>query len=538
MRMLTFAPICWDFILRLHKNRSSHTEDRALQDSQNAQISAREGRGLRLGKNRSRSQAQDSAMRGKHSQLDAAHADTAYTSKAHIDAAYAQEENSFGYTRKAKYGHSHATRRPLASSSEADVQGISSSKVSSSDVSSYARSAYGVNTPARPLPTANEYSRNSSRYNAHGHHAGAQALAGAGASYGEQIGRYKAKQGITKKRVFLIVAIAFLLVLAGVGAALAIWYNGVMTTLRGDNQITNTEVVTTVNEPFYVLLLGGDSRDDTDEDNRTDSIMVARVDEAEQKVSILSVPRDTRVNIEGHGYCKINSAIEYGGYNRVVECVNDILDIKINYYAFIYFDGFRDLVNTLGGVNVKVPEGTYYDGTWVPAGDDVLIDGDEALVLARCRHGYPPDTGAYAMGDYQRTLNQRNLIKAIAKKVLAQDATKLPSLISSLASCVETNMDVSKLMSLSENMKGMDTDAMDATQLGIAGATIKGEWYGVIYQDVYEVMKANFTTGKGLLEGLANYNMENNDSDCGSNYTDGPLFTYTSYTRLYGDPKG
>ena len=333
-------------------------------------------------------------------------------------------------------------------------------------------------------------------------------------------------------------AIAFLLVLAGVGAALAIWYNGVMTTLRGDNQITNTEVVTTVDEPFYVLLLGGDSRDDTDEDNRTDSIMVARVDEAEQKVSILSVPRDTRVNIEGHGYCKINSAIEYGGYNRVVECVNDILDIKINYYAFIYFDGFRDLVNTLGGVNVKVPEGTYYDGTWVPAGDDVLIDGDEALVLARCRHGYPPDSGAYAMGDYQRTLNQRNLIKAIAKKVLAQDATKLPSLISSLASCVETNMDVSKLMSLSENMKGMDTDAMDATQLGIAGATIKGEWFGVIYQDVYEVMKANFTTGKGLLEGLANYNMENNDSDCGSNYTDGPLFTYTSYTRLYGDPKG
>ena len=329
-----------------------------------------------------------------------------------------------------------------------------------------------------------------------------------------------------------------LVVLSGVGVSAALWYNGLTETLRGDNQITNTQAVVTMNEPYYVLLLGGDSRDDTNEDNRTDSIMIARVDEDGKKVSILSVPRDMRVYIDGYGYCKINAAIEHGGYNRVVECVNDILGIQINYYAFIYFDGFRDLVEALGGVTVAVPEGTYYDGTWVPAGDAVEIDGDEALVLARCRHGYPADTGAYAMGDFQRTLNQRNLIKAIAKKVLEQDVTQMPTLIEGLAKCVETNMDASKIVSLAESMQGMDTDEIDAAQLGIAGATIKGEWFGVVYKDVYEVMKENFLVGNDLLDGLGNYDIEMNDSDCGSYYTDGPLFSYTSYTDLYGDPTG
>ncbi len=394
---------------------------------------------------------------------------------------------------------------------------------SHSDAGSYAG--------ASSFASAGDYSRDAARYSAHAHAEGMAA-----SPYAEQaLSRRRASK---KKRILLGVTIALVVLLAGVGTAAALWYNGVLTTLRGDNQITNTEEVVSTVEPYYVLLLGGDSRDDTDEDNRTDSIMIARVDETNKQVGILSIPRDTRVYIDGHGYCKINAAIEYGGYNRVVECVNNILGIKINYYAFIYFDGFKDLVEALGGVTVSVPEGTYYDGVWVPAGDAVEINGEEALVLARCRHGYPPDTGAYAMGDFQRTLNQRNLIKAIAKKVLEQDVSRMPSLIEGLAKCIETNMDATKIISLAQNMKGMDTDEIDAAQLGIAGATIKGEWFGIVFKDVYEVMKANFTSGKDILDGLGSYNIEMNDSDCGSRYTDGPLFAYTSYTDLYGDPTG
>lgn len=347
-----------------------------------------------------------------------------------------------------------------------------------------------------------------------------------------QRGRYTARKG-GKKRILAVVGIILLLVIAGCGTAAAMWYMNISNTIKGDKDISMTEAAVQ-GEPYYVLLLGGDSRTDEKTDNRTDSIMVARIDEQKQKVSIISVPRDLRVNIEGHGMCKINSAIEYGGYDGVIKEVNEVLGIKINYYAFIYFSGFKDLVDQLGGVTVKVPEGTYYNGVWVPAGDAVEIDGKEALTLARCRHGNPPDQGAYAMGDYQRTLNQRNLIKAIANKILKQDVTQYPSLITGLAQCVETNMSIDKIISVATAMKGFDTEKMEAAQLPICGDEIGGAWYAALYEDVFQVMKSNFVNGKKLMKGLDDFDTENNDNDLTSYCIDGELYAYTSYANIYG----
>ena len=343
----------------------------------------------------------------------------------------------------------------------------------------------------------------------------------------------EARKKPRKKKIALIVAIVLLVALAAAAVAGAMWYMKITSNLAGDKDITMTQEATT-GEPYYVLLLGGDSRTDEKTDNRTDSIMVARVDEASQKVSIISVPRDLRVNISGHGMCKINSAIEYGGYDAVINEVNEVLNIKINYYAFIYFSGFKDLVDKLGGVNVDVPEGTYYHGVSVPAGENVLIDGTEALVLARCRHGNPPDQGAYAMGDYQRTLNQRNLIKAIAKKVLKQDVSQYPTLVEGLSECVETNMSVSKIVAMATAMKGFDTDSIEAAQLPICGDTVGGEWYAALYEDVFQVMRDNFVNGNKLMKGLDGFDTENNDNDLTSYCTDGELYAYTSYADMYG----
>lgn len=336
-----------------------------------------------------------------------------------------------------------------------------------------------------------------------------------------------------KKKIAAIVAIVLIAVLAIAGVAGAAWYMHVTGNLAGNKDIKMTEEAVS-GEPYYVLLLGGDSRTDEKTDNRTDSIMVARVDEASKKVSIISVPRDLRVNIEGHGMCKINSAIEYGGYDGVIKEVNDVLGIKINYYAFIYFSGFKELVDQLGGVNVDVPEGTYYHGVWVPAGENVLINGTEALTLARCRHGNPPDQGAYAMGDYQRTLNQRNLIKAIAKKILKQDPTQYPSLIAGLSACVETNMSVSKLVQVATNMKGFNPDSMEAAQLPICGDSVDGQWFAALYDDVFQVMRDNFINGRKLMKGLDGFDTENNDNDLTSYCVDGDLYAYTSYADMYG----
>lgn len=390
------------------------------------------------------------------------------------------------------------------------------------------------------------------RMSAQGHAASqqrsrAQAM-GATAEYAptNYVGR---KRGMSRgKKVAIGIIVALVVVLACVGVAAGLWYNNIANNIRGNQDITNLSAPA-ADEPYYVLLMGSDARegwepvDDYNAGERSDSIMVARVDEKAQQVDIISVPRDLRVKVNGHGYCKINSVIEYGGYNLLVSTLNSIFDIKINYYAIVYFQGFLDLVDTLGGVTVEVPEGTAdYNmdesepDIILPAGDAVRLNGEQALVLARCRHGWPIDQGAYAMGDYQRTLNQRNLIKAIAKEVLAQDITKMPGLIESLSKCVETNMSVDRLISLAMNMKGMDVESMESSQLPIGASTIGGDWQAIMYQDVFAVMDQNFKDGKPLFENLDNFNPEFNDDNVNGNYTDGPVYAYTSYSSLHGSP--
>ncbi len=138
------------------------------------------------------------------------------------------------------------------------------------------------------------------------------------------------------------------------------------------------------------------------------------------------------------------------------------------------------------------------------------------------------------MGDYQRTLNQRNLIKAIAKKVLKQDVSQYPTLVEGLSECVETNMSVSKIVAMATAMKGFDTDSIEAAQLPICGDTVGGEWYAALYEDVFQVMRDNFVNGNKLMKGLDGFDTENNDNDLTSYCTDGELYAYTSYADMYG----
>lgn len=432
---------------------------------------------------------------------------------------------------EASASHQHDTdRRPRVKASYAADDGVSAPHPTRSG--SGRSSASASRAEARRSSSQAAQRRRSQSHSSHttGQHSLAE---GEAAQYARNAGQYRARKRGTGKRVALVVVLVLAVALVGCGVAAALWYGNLSSTIKGNQNISNL-MPEEDGKPYYVLLLGGDSRADSMTDNRTDSIMVARVDEANQGVSILSVPRDLRINIEGHGYCKINSAIEYGGYDQVVSEVNELLGIQISYYAFIYFDGFEDLVDKLGGVTVEVPEGTYYNGVWVPAGDAVEINGQEALVLARCRHGYPEDQGAYAMGDYQRTLNQRNLIKAIAKKILKQDVTAYPSLIEGLASCVETNMDVTKIISLATAMRGMDTEELACAQLPVCGDVVGSEWFAALYEDVFQVMRSNFANGRELMKGLDDFDTYMNDNDLTSYCVDGELYAYTNYANIYG----
>ncbi len=158
------------------------------------------------------------------------------------------------------------------------------------------------------------------------------------------------------------------------------------------------------------LLVGSDSR--KGEPARSDALMIARISHQDGKVFVLSVPRDTRVWVHGYGYTKINHTLAYGGLTLLKDTVQKTLHIAIDHVAVIDFAGFRELIDALGGVPIRVDHSLHYDdnsdGTHIhlTAGWHRL-SGKEALGYVRFRHDVMADTG--------RMKRQQQLLSAIGK---------------------------------------------------------------------------------------------------------------------------
>lgn len=211
-----------------------------------------------------------------------------------------------------------------------------------------------------------------------------------------------------------------------------------------------------------VLLLGTDARKG-EKMARTDTIMLASVDTEKKLVSVLSIPRDTRVNIPGHGYEKINSATLYGGPSLAMRTVSDLLGIRVNSYVMMDYHGFKEIVDSLGGVTMDVKERMYHHDPQDSGAYTIdlrpgvqRLDGNKALQFVRYR--------GYALGDIERTGQQQEFISALVKEVM-QPATvvKLPSMVASFSRAVETNLSFMEMQRLAFTAVKM-TDASLLTQ--------------------------------------------------------------------------
>ena len=199
--------------------------------------------------------------------------------------------------------------------------------------------------------------------------------------------------------------------------------------------------------PYYVLALGSDARDG-ETSSRTDTMILIRVDTLGGKLTMLSIPRDTMVEIDGYGTQKINAAYTFGGVAGAVKEVHELTGVPISQAAMIRFDGLESLVDYLGGVTVNVPVEVYdpdYTGLVLPAGEQEM-DGHTALLYSRVRHGFD-------MGDYQRQADQRILIEAIMNKALGLSPTRLPGLMQHMGGMLGTSMRMYSILPLMLRLK-------------------------------------------------------------------------------------
>ncbi len=288
-----------------------------------------------------------------------------------------------------------------------------------------------------------------------------------------------------RKRILIGVLCGLLTLCLGCFAFAVVYINNINSNLKqgvGADLLSALMPTDTPTDPFYVLLLGTDgSAERTAEGDgdafRSDSMMLARIDPKDKKCAIVSIPRDTLIELEGHGQQKINSALAFGGPALAVKTVSSITGVPISHYAEIDFDGFGEIVDALGGVDVDVPMEIDDDeaGGYVAKGEQTL-SGKEALILCRSRHSYDD----YGDGDLYRAANQRLVISAIAQKLLAADPVTIASSVSALSEHVITDMDVTDIIGIAQSMRGLDAEEDIYTAvLPTTSKYINGGWYEI-----------------------------------------------------------
>jgi len=285
-----------------------------------------------------------------------------------------------------------------------------------------------------------------------------------------------------------------------------------------DSSLRSTLSATSNGNPFYMLLLGIDKDEDraegteygsSDSAYRSDSIMLVRIDPTNKKVTLVSIHRDTLVDLGKNGEQKINAAYSIGGASYATQVIEEFAGVNISHYAEIDMDGMASVVDAVGGVDVDLPiavKDPNYTGLDLEAGEQHL-DGQTAALLCRARHAYDN----YGDGDRYRAANQRIVIMAIVEKVLASDPTTIATTVSDLANMVNTDMDVNSIVSLATEMKDINVSTDIMTGMEPTTSTYKNDtWYEICDTDAWKTMMERVDQGLSPTE-------DGNDDDMESN---------------------
>jgi LCP family protein required for cell wall assembly len=199
-----------------------------------------------------------------------------------------------------------------------------------------------------------------------------------------------------------------------------------------------------------IVVMGCDVR--KGDAGRSDTLFVVMLDKSKKDAALLSVPRDTRVKIKGHGWDKINAAFAYGGQKLTRETVQDFLGIKIDNYVVVDFQGFKGLVDAVGGVDINVEKRMYYydpyDGFEIDLRPGMQhMDGKTAMQYVRYRD---------EEGDIGRIRRQQKFLMALYRHIASKNIiAKIPGVSKQIMSMVKTDLSLKEMVELGNVMRDM-----------------------------------------------------------------------------------
>ncbi len=285
----------------------------------------------------------------------------------------------------------------------------------------------------------------------------------------EKNNKKKKKKSLFFKISITIVSIIALLIVIGIGIFFSIFNKMDNVDLnKGNLGVTpkeELEVYDNYKKIKNIALFGIDSADGV---GRSDSMMIATVDPIHDKLKITSLMRDSYVNIEGHGYDKLNHAYAFGGPELSIKTINQTFGLNVEEFVTVDFASLPKIIDILGGlelnitseeleyINSYIDDINIQDSTYSPhityAGPQV-VDGVQALAYSRIRYT--------SGGDYERTRRHRTVLEGLFNKALSLSPTQYPTIINQILPYVQTNLGTTDIISLASKVATMGSGTLE-----------------------------------------------------------------------------
>ncbi|MEU8568961.1 LCP family protein [Streptomyces pathocidini] len=235
------------------------------------------------------------------------------------------------------------------------------------------------------------------------------------------------------------------------------------------------------------LLVGSDSRTSGGNPKkwafgaqRTDAILLVNISGRRDSVNVVSIPRDSWVDVPGHGMNKVNAAYSYGGAPLLIQTVEKLTKVHVDHLMVMDFDGFSAVTDSLGGVTIDVGTSTTFTGK-LQAGRQRL-NGAQALAYVRERYGLPN-------GDFDRVKRQQNWMRAIFSELLSKgtllNPVKLTSSLEKIAEnvAVDEGFTFGKARDLASGLRGIRADDLRFTTVPVTGTGTSKDGQSIVKLD-------------------------------------------------------
>ncbi|MFB7304852.1 LCP family glycopolymer transferase [Heyndrickxia sporothermodurans] len=294
-----------------------------------------------------------------------------------------------------------------------------------------------------------------------------------------------------KKKILIIISSIIGVLIIGIGGYVYYLYSSVKDTANKMHEEVKLDRphqkpdISKNSQPISILLMGVDER--KGDRGRSDTLIAMTLNPKKGNMQMVSIPRDTRTEIIGHGTTdKINHAYAFGGPKMAIETVENFTGVQMDYFIRVNMEALSQLVDAVGGVTIDnkldwIDEGIYKKGYHFAKGD-IELDGKKALGYVRMRH-FDPN------GDFGRNERQRQVIAAIVNKAASiSSVTRFDDILNALGDNVKTNMTFDDMMDIQKNYRNCRNNI---TQYEVKG--VGGKIGGIYYLSVPDEEKSKVT---------------------------------------------